>query len=288
MAKYCQKCGSSMSDNAAFCTNCGASFQANGSSDGVPNGANSGSGRQAPPNGTPNMRPVNQQPTYGNANGRPVVNQQPTYGNANGRPVVNQQPYGAQGGRGGYQQQPYGAPVQTMQAPRPQQKKSFPLVPVIAGGAGLVVLIIVLIILLSGGQSSPKAAFNKYASATKAMNYSKAADVDYSCNFNATKTKKEYVAEEKDAEKKIKETMPDYYKTTKEALKNAKYSVTNIIKLSKEEIEEKRADLARYGYTKTDKIKDIRKIEYTHTYQGSTTPGTCYAIKVGGKWYIYD
>lgn len=276
MAKFCPKCGSPLEEGSVFCTRCGTRYTEEAPMNRAP---------QAPVNQAPvNQVPVNQAPVNQMPVNQAPVNQAPAYQQQAYTPNTGyqQQPY-AQDQRAGYQQQPYGAPTTTMTQPA---KGKFPLKWVIIGGSGLLVVVILLIIIFSGGGA--KGAFKTAFNASKNLNISKAADVSYEPNFSPYTTKKEYVDNAKSSLELYKSSYPEEYKEQEQKLKKAKYRDLVENKLTKDEIEEKKASLATSGYKDTEKIKDIRELKYTVVVDGETDQESCYAIKVGSKWYIYS
>lgn len=180
----------------------------------------------------------------------------------------------------------YVAPDQQIQ-PAPKKKLGKGAIIGISAGAGaLLLIIVILIIALSGGQGSPKAAFNKYYNAQKSLNVTKYVEASYSSNFDTDKTKQMYIAEGKATFKAMTPAMKDAQKAQ---AKLTTYKFVASVPLTPQEKAEEIESLSK-SYRDTDKIKDIQKITYTRTNSANPTDiytGTDYAIKVGGKWYIY-
>ena len=177
--------------------------------------------------------------------------------------------------------QPYAAPVQPAPA-EPKKGMNKGLIFGIAGGAAGLVLIIVLIIIFAG-MGGAKGTFKKGIAAVKAYDIQKAADLQYELNFDENKTKDEYIKQQEE----YRTAYPDEVAKQQEKFKTITYNNLSIRKLDAEETTKMKTRLADEGYKDTGAIKEISQLYYNVVYDNTASQQSCYAIKVGSKWFIY-
>ena len=252
MSKYCQNCGAVLEDDAMFCPQCGANFGANAQEAAAP------AAPAVPVEAQQPQQPQQPQPAVPYAAAPQQAYTQP------------QQPEAA----------PYGAPQEAPAEPKKGPKKGM-IFGIGGGAAALIVILIVLIIVISSG-SGAKGAFKKGFNALKDDNIQKAADIYYETNFSNSMTKEEYVAQAE----KSRESDPELYEEQKEKRKTASYNNLTIRKLDAQEEAKLKETLAEQ-YNDVGNIKEIDKLYYNYVYDNSSGSSSCYAIKVGSKWYLY-
>ena len=264
MSKFCTGCGTALSDDDAFCPNCGTPSEGG-----------------TPPAPQPVLGPADPQVQMPGAQPVPAPAEQPVY-----QPI--QQPYS------------YTAPMNTAPpaAAAPKSKKK--LIIILSIAAALIIAgVILLIVLLPGGgdksssssgssgdngaiTSSPENAVNQMAAAINAPN---------AANEDVAKILFEYHYAKDDSVKQdavsyagidyIRSSFGDDFKVT--------ITITGTEMISETELESAKSYLAEYC-TDTDSIEAIARVSADQTVAGSlhTSSDTRdhYCIKIGGKWYV--
>ena len=248
MAKFCHNCGNTLEDSAAFCDKCGTPCE---------------QAAAAPQYEAP-AAPRYEAPQYEAPQYEAPQYPAPQYGNTAVAVKEN----------------PMKKALDFVKA-----KKFF----FIAGAAAVIVLIVLICIISSCASNNAKGAVNKAFNCAKNLDIKGYYDVDYSMNFDKERNKDEEM-------KKVDEQMKSYgamLDTYKGLLKSAKINVKKDEKVSDDEFNSLKEDWSS-KYRDTDKIKEIHKVEFeisglpSMMGSSSSSSGDCYAVKVGGKWYVKD
>ncbi len=250
MSKFCQNCGNMLDDNAAFCDKCGKPFE------------------------TPDVQPA--APQYE----EPAA---PQY-EESAAPQY-EAPAAPQ----------YGDPQQYGQVAVAEKKN--PLQAVLAfikakkilviGCAILLVLVIVLISIFSSCASNSAAGtLNKAFDYAKTLDVKGILNVNYEVQFDKEATDESIKEQAEKAQAQLDENkqMADMLKSM---IKDAKLKVTKDEKLDQEKVDSLKSEWSS-DYRDTDKISEIHELTYELDSALMSGGGaqSCYAVKVGGKWYI--
>ncbi len=277
MSKFCQNCGNMMDDSAAFCDKCGKPGEAV---------ASAAPAVEAPVAETPAVEtPAVETPAVE----APAVEAPAVEAPVAEAPV--EAPAAPQyGAAPQYTAPQYGAAPATVAV---QAKKSFltfvkeKKVLLIVAAIVLVLAIVAAIVVPSMANNNPEGALKKAFEATKNLDIRGAADYIYDLNFSTTVDKEEQI---KTAEDQIKQ-YGGMLDMVKGMLKDAKLEIKNNKALSAEEVDNLKKEWAD-SYKDTDKIEAINELTYSITgvsmfgAESDDQEETCYAVKVGGKWYI--
>ena len=270
MSKFCQNCGNMTEDNATFCDKCGKPFEVSA----------------APQYEAPAKPEASAAPQY-EAPAKPEASAASQY-EAPAAPQYDA-PAAPQYEAPQYAAPRYGTATAVAEKKNPLQaclsfikeKKAL-----VIGGAVILVLVIVLIAILgSCASNSPKGVLQKIYEKAKVMDMRGAVDFYYDFNFNPDIDKE---AQLKEIEEELKEYqgMVDLYKTM---MKKTKLEIISDKKLDDDEVNSLK-DSWSSSFKDTDKISEIHELTYKITglenMGGSDSEDTCYAVKVGGKWYI--
>ena len=281
MSKFCQNCGNMLDDSAAFCDKCGKAFEA-------PAAPAAPQAPAAPEYQAP-AAPEYQAPAAPEYQAPAAPEYQ-----APAAPQQYQAPAAPQyGAPQQYQAPQYGAP----QYGTAVAEKKSPLQNVLQfvkdkkiffiGGAVVLVLIIVLCIIIgSCASNSPKGALEKAFNGAKNLNVKQVAQLNYEMQFDKDATSDSINKQIQEAEKQINDNK-EMVNMMKSMIGSAKLNVTKDEKLDQAKVDELKEDWS-YSYKDTDKISEIHELTYSVSgVMGmSGSEETCYAVKVGGKWYI--
>lgn len=266
MSKFCQNCGNMMDDSAAFCDKCGKPSEAV---------APAAPAVEAPVAEAPAVEaPVAEAPVAAPAYQAPAP-EAPAY-QAPAAPQYTAPEFGA--------------------APAPvavQAKKSFltfvkeKKVLLIVAAIVLILAIVAAIVVPPMFSNNPEGTLKKAFEAAKNLDIRGAADYTYELNFSNSTDKEEQI---KTAEDQIKQygSMLDMVKGM---IKDAKLEIKENKAVTGEDLEELKNSWAS-SYKDTDKISEIRELTYVITgismfgAESDDQEQTCYAVNVGGKWYI--
>ena len=285
MSKFCQNCGNMLDDNAAFCDQCGKPFEA--------------PEVKEPLSEAPQVEaPQTKAPIYEAPQSEEPQSEVPQYEAPQYEAPQYAAPTTAQ-----YEAQQYTAPTtgqydpatsgqygETAVAVKVNPMQAF-LQFVIAkkiffiGGAVVIALIIALIAIFSScASNSAEGALTKAFECAKNLDIRGAADVSYELNYGVDKNKDEEV-------KKAEEQLQQYasmLEMIKGMLKNAKLTVRSTKDVTGDELNSLKESWSS-SYKDTDKISEVKQLEYEITgLMGSSNSGECYAVKIGGKWYVKD
>ena len=151
--------------------------------------------------------------------------------------------------------------------------------------AAVLVLVILLGIIIGGcASNSPKGALESMFNKAKNLDIKGVAALNYELQFDKDATKESINAQIDSAQKSINENK-EMAEMAKNMYKGAKMNVTKDEKLVQTKVDELKEEWSSY-YKDTDKIKEIHELTYSISGFGSSSEDTCYAVKVGGKWYI--